>query len=442
MMFYSKRLSHRWSALSGSVAAAMWLAGCASGPGVDLGGARPPVVTVSPGKDGPPDRPPADLTQVPDAVPKVEPIVPSGPNKPYVVEGQSYEPIAVDVPFKQRGTASWYGAKFHGRRTASGELYSMYGMTAAHRTLPIPSYARVRAVATGKSVIVRINDRGPFHSARVLDLSYTAAAKLDVLGRGTVEVEIERLTFDQIRSGQWRNDAGGAPVAAAGASASAVVQAPADGVYALASRLDGARPQVVESRSEPLAAPLPPARAKAVPVVNAVPRSVAEVVGTLPPALPEPVVSEPVASPAPTSPTFVPVPKPVVAPAAASAPASAASSSIAVAKGPALAASAPLNAPPVAPVRPAQEVKGRAYTTVAKGFWVQLAAFSKKEGVDAFQQRASHELADLASLLAVFHEDALYRLQVGPYAKREDAQSAAQRIRDALKLVPMVVERQ
>jgi len=107
-----------------------------------------------------------------------------------------------------------------------------------------------------------------------------------------------------------------------------------------------------------------------------------------------------------------------------------------------LAASAPLNAPPVAPVRPAQEVKGRAYTTVAKGFWVQLAAFSKKEGVDAFQQRASHELADLASLLAVFHEDALYRLQVGPYAKREDAQSAAQRIRDALKLVPMVVERQ
>jgi rare lipoprotein A len=94
------------------------------------------------------------------------------------------------------------------------------------------------------------------------------------------------------------------------------------------------------------------------------------------------------------------------------------------------------------PVKPAQEVRGRAYTAVAKGFWVQLAAFSKQQGVDAFQQRVSQELAPLASMLAVFHEGDLYRLQVGPYSRRDEAQAAAQRVRDVLKLVPMVVERQ
>lgn len=124
--------------------------------------------TMRTDRDGAPERPPEDLASVPDAVPRVEPILPKGPNKPYVVLGQGYEPLAEDVPFKQQGVASWYGTKFHGRRTASGEVYSMYGMSAAHRTLPIPSYARVRNKANGKEVIVRINDRGPFHSSRVL----------------------------------------------------------------------------------------------------------------------------------------------------------------------------------------------------------------------------------------------------------------------------------
>ncbi len=136
--------------------------------------------------------------------PKVEPILAKAPNRPYNVGGKVYEPFVADEPFRQRGRCSWYGMPFHGRRTASGETFNMHEMTAAHPTLPIPSYARVRLVGTDRSVIVRINDRGPFHGARVMDLSYAAASQLGILGQGTAEVDIERLTFDDIRTGRWR----------------------------------------------------------------------------------------------------------------------------------------------------------------------------------------------------------------------------------------------
>ncbi|MFT3858987.1 MAG: septal ring lytic transglycosylase RlpA family protein [Aquabacterium sp.] len=157
-------------------------------------------------RDGAPADAPPDLASLPDPVPQVEPIRQGGPNKPYTVLGQSYEPMVKDVSWKEKGTASWYGTKFHGRRTASGEMFSMYGLTAAHRTLPIPSYARVRHARTGKEIIVRINDRGPFHSSRIIDLSYAAAAKLGILSSGSAPVEVERLTFDDIRSGAWKRD--------------------------------------------------------------------------------------------------------------------------------------------------------------------------------------------------------------------------------------------
>lgn len=136
--------------------------------------------------------------------PRVEPIPQKAPNRPYMVRGQWYAPIADDVPFKQRGMSSWYGQPFHGRKTASGETFDMHAFTAAHPTLPIPSYVRVRHVRSGKEVIVRINDRGPFHSSRILDLSKAAAQQLGLLSQGTAEVEIERLTFEDIRLGRWR----------------------------------------------------------------------------------------------------------------------------------------------------------------------------------------------------------------------------------------------
>ena len=147
--------------------------------------------------------PPQDLARVPDAEPRVEPIPIGGPNKPYEVQGRSYVPLTEDRPFTERGLASWYGARFHGRRTASGEPYDMYAMTAAHPTLPLPSFARVRNPANGREVVVRINDRSPFHPGRIVDLSYTAARKLDLL-RGVAAVELERITTPAIRTGSWR----------------------------------------------------------------------------------------------------------------------------------------------------------------------------------------------------------------------------------------------
>ena len=295
------------------VLAAVFAAGCAT----RSGGTRPD-------RDGAPMSPPADLASTPDPEPQIEPIRQGGPNKPYVVLGQAYEPMASDVVWREKGVASWYGTKFHGRKTASGELFSMYGVTAAHRTLPIPSYARVRNVGNGKEIIVRVNDRGPFHSSRVMDLSYAAAVKLGIASAGSAVVEIERLTFDDIRSGSWRK-----------------------------------QPELGAPATEAVAA------------------------------LPEQ------AMPAPEA----------VAPPAAS------------------------------------EERVKAYTPAAQGYWVQLAALSRREGVDRLQQRVNSEAASLAPMMAVFKEAAVYKLQVGPYASRQEAQDAARTVKEALQLVPLVIER-
>jgi rare lipoprotein A len=142
--------------------------------------------------DGPGERPPANLDQIADAQPKAESLHRYA-NRPYQVFGREYVPLASVQPYRQRGMASWYGKKFHGQRTASGETYDMYAMSAAHTTLPIPSYARVTRVATGRSVVVRINDRGPFHSGRIVDLSYAAALKLGFAHLGSAEVEVESI---------------------------------------------------------------------------------------------------------------------------------------------------------------------------------------------------------------------------------------------------------
>lgn len=148
--------------------------------------------------DGPGDDIPEGLESTVDPIPMVEPYSRTG-NKPYKVFGKNYTPINDSTtPFKQKGYASWYGKKFHGKRTSSGEPYDMYKITAAHPTLPIPSYARVTNLSNGKQIIVRINDRGPFHSNRIMDLSYTAALKLGYLGKGSSEVELERLLPEDI----------------------------------------------------------------------------------------------------------------------------------------------------------------------------------------------------------------------------------------------------
>ena len=244
--------------------AAVLLAGCAAGP------QRP---AASPDRDGPEPNPPADLARVPDAEPRLEPIRSGGPNKPYELLGKSYVPITQDAPFDERGLASWYGRKFQGRRTASGEVYNMYAMTAAHPTLPIPSYARIRNPANGREVVVRINDRGPFHPGRIVDLSYTAALKLDVL-RGVVPVELQRITFDEIRSGAWRRE-GNVPATAVARSVveSPAVTVPAQLVTPIATRAPTPTPPPLtpaasEPAVNPTAAPAP-VGAAAEPVADA-----------------------------------------------------------------------------------------------------------------------------------------------------------------------------
>lgn len=308
-----------WAA---AVVALATLAGCASGPSGQAG------------RDGPPAGPPPEvLAQQAPVAPKVEPIRQGGPNKPYVVLGQSHVPLTDDVAWSEQGVASWYGKKFHGRRTASGEVYSMYGMTAAHRTLPIPSYVRVRHARSGKSVILRVNDRGPFARGRVIDVSYAAAVQLGLVGPGVGEVTVERLTFEAIRTGAWR-------------------QTDDPGESAVAQALP---PEQTPALAPPMA---------------------------LAPAAAEPVVA---GSPTPTA---------------------------------------------------------RAYTPAARGFWVQLAALSRRDGVERIQQQVASELAGLLPMLAVFHESALYKLKIGPFASRDEAQEAAGRAREALRVQPLLVFRQ
>ncbi|HEY9198349.1 MAG TPA: septal ring lytic transglycosylase RlpA family protein [Gammaproteobacteria bacterium] len=144
-------------------------------------------------RDSGPAHPPLDVMAIPDAVPKVEPRSRYGNPASYVVFGKRYHVMPTSAGYVERGIASWYGDKFHGLRTSSGDAYDMYGMTAAHKTLPLPTYARVTNLRNGRSIVVKINDRGPFVANRIIDLSYTGAAKLGLLGNGTGLVEVRAL---------------------------------------------------------------------------------------------------------------------------------------------------------------------------------------------------------------------------------------------------------
>ncbi len=132
-----------------------------------------------------------DVGHIPDANPVKEPRTKAGNKSPYTVLGKTYRLMNNPKGFTQKGHASWYGKKFHGKKTSNGEIYNMYGMTAAHKTLPIPTFVRVTNVSNGKQVIVRVNDRGPFHGDRIIDLTYTAARKLGFAGQGTASVKLE-----------------------------------------------------------------------------------------------------------------------------------------------------------------------------------------------------------------------------------------------------------
>jgi len=148
-------------------------------------------------QDGPPKFIPAHLDRIPNAIPRLEPLSRYGNrfknSNSYVALNRRYSVMPTSRGYAARGLASWYGTKFQGRKTSSGEPYNMFSMTAAHRTLPLPTYAKVTNLDNGKSIVVKVNDRGPFHNNRLIDLSYVAAHRLGILGRGTGRVEVRSI---------------------------------------------------------------------------------------------------------------------------------------------------------------------------------------------------------------------------------------------------------
>jgi rare lipoprotein A len=286
-------------------------------PGPPVTTVKPPAYVLKKGggfylDDGPGDNPPANIDAIPDAVPKNEPLHRYA-NNPYSVLGRDYVPLRARAPYRARGVASWYGRKFHGQKTSSGESYDMYGMTAAHPTLPIPSYARVSNPANGKSVIVRVNDRGPFLHDRVIDLSYSAAWKLGYVGNGSTQVEVESI-------------------------------------------LPGQETAVA--------------------------------------ALPWSADDDPIAR---------------------------------------LALLGESPAPPVLPVLP--EVKD------ARGIYLQLGAFSNADNAETLRGRLARELGSLGERLVVTSGGGMYRLQLGPWADREEARRIVVKLAETLDFKPVVVQR-
>jgi rare lipoprotein A len=371
-----------------AVAVAVLLAGCASGTRSG-GGALS-------GRDGPGTSIPPDLDRVPDAEPRIEAIRGSGgTSKPYTVLGRAYQPITDDRPFRESGIASWYGRKFHSASTASGEPYDMYAMTAAHKTLPLPSYVRVRNPANGREVIVRVNDRGPFVDGRIIDLSYTAALKLDLL-RGVAPVEIERITNEDIRTGAWRRDSATAYAAAPPApqppQRTAAASVPVPSAWVAPVAMNG-----TEASTMPVVPQTPMAPMAPIAQTGAVAQAA-------PPAL------ESDAAPPPRQSMVVTD----------------------------LAPMAPLSAP----TAPGAAASATAPSPAAvAGFWVQLGAFRERDGAESLRSQAARGLPSLAPQLRVFSEAGTHRLQAGPFASRNEAGEAVTQLRESLRIAPMVVER-
>ncbi len=252
--------------------------------------------------DGPDGRPPVDLDRLADAEPKLEPLN-ARANDPYTVFGRDYLPARAIVPYKRQGTASWYGRKFHGQRTSSGEIYDMYAMSAAHPTLPIPSYAKVTNLENNRTVILRINDRGPFSSGRIMDLSYAAAYRLGFAESALTNIEVETI-----------------------------------------------------------------------------------------------VPAQPAVAPAPAKPETI-------------------------------AADLPKEEPSVP------------QTTEASGIYLQLGAFSVRANADNFRAKLEPQLNELKQTLHTHASGNLFRVRLGPYRNRAEANEVAGRIRDVLEFKPMLVVR-
>jgi len=327
---------HRSSAIAtlAGVVIALLIAGCGSTP------RKPSATTGKPGgyylDDGPGPNAPSNLDSIPDAMPRNEPYH-RGANKPYTVFGKTYVPIVSGDRFKQKGVASWYGRKFHGQKTSNGETYDMYAMSAAHPTLPLPCYVRVTNVANGRSVVVRVNDRGPFLSERIIDLSFAAANRLDIARRGSGQVIVERV-------------------------------------------FPGDKPPPVEP---------PPSKAVSIPVLPSI----------------SPPDEEPVAAVDASLPGALPGALPAV--------------------------EVPLSVPPNA-------IAASPITADAGSLFLQLGAFASRENAEIFRSRMQSELDWNREPILLSQSGALYRVRLGPYKNREEAQAVAEQVKASLNFSPII----
>ena len=292
--------------------------------------------------DGPADEIPGNLDDLPDAVPRQEPLHRFA-NRPYNVFGKYYTPASHVRPFRQRGVASWYGKKFHGQKTSTGERYDMFAMTAAHPTLPLPSYARITNPANGKSVVVRVNDRGPFHSNRIIDLSYAAAHRLGYIKTGSTLVEVEAIVPGKNDSLSRLNEA------------------------RLAASVPGGAYAYNQPQSQSSASRLP---SPAADERDDIARIMAE--------------------------------KGEVSDAAAAGD------------------ETPIRAP-------------------ASGIYLQIGAFASGDNAESLRAHLARELDWLNGVIHVIPGGRLYRVQVGPYAQRSEAEQVAERIRVAYGKKPGIV---
>ena len=340
--------------------------------------------------DGPGDNPPDGLELTLDAEPKVEPYSLTG-NKPYVVFGKTYTPQIEEKPFSQRGTGSWYGKKFQGQRTSSGEPYDMYKMTAAHPTLPIPSYARITNTKNGKQVIVKINDRGPFHTNRIVDLSYTAALKLDYLGHGSTELLLERLLPEDIEKMAENKSASKVAVKTAGSSGESFANRATTNVAIAKSSTRLASGSAVGSANK-----------------SASKRAVEPAVESAGGAVGEPVrgtVAEPISS------TFAVASVPVIT--AVALPDSAPQTT-----------SASVQTASVAPASLSSVPAG------SNSFYLQFGAYGLRSNAEAIYKHLTTALVDKFQgqlpPVEIVQQGTLYRLFSGPFASRAEAMSALQ----------------
>jgi rare lipoprotein A len=334
--------------------------------------------------DGPGDAPPPDLDSIPEPVPQWEPLH-RGAMRPYVVLGQTFTPMTELQPYKARGVATWYGRRYHGKQTSTGEPYDMYSMTAAHPTLPLPSYVRVTNVVSAKSVIVRVNDRGPFIDNRLIDLSYTAAHRIGVLAGGSAVVEVEAILPD--------------------------ASAPAGTMIAGASqaRTRFAAARAVAAADAAQAAPVASAPPTRIPV-NAPVASASELGAR----------SDPILAIAAAARDPIAAPRPL--------PEAPAETGLSIAT-----VSPRVESAVATPPRPA--------AAEGTGVYLQLGAFGSKENAESYLATAKARVEWVAELAHVYPREGMYRVHVGPYASQSEARLAAERIAFALGTRPVVVTR-